>query len=254
MFPLKDENPTEITPFVTVALIAINVAVWVFVQSAGLGDRFVASLCTYGAIPGEITGVIPGGELLQLGPVHYCPTGGLVRVTLLTSMFLHGGWMHLIGNMWFMWVFGNNIEDSMGHLRFVVFYLLTGLIASGAHILTSFSSGVPMVGASGAISGIMGAYIVLYPRVRVLTLIPIFFYIQIVALPAAVMLGFWFVFQLLSGFLSPGLGGGVAFWAHVGGFAGGVVLIKLFERRKLVEAKRHRHKLTREELGRWERW
>ena len=136
MFPLKDENPTEITPYVTVAIIVANVAVWIGLQNGGVGVKFLESLCVYGAIPGEITGAIPAGDLVPLGPGQ-CRVGGLGAGSLVSSMFMHGGWMHLIGNMWFLWVFGNNIEDSMGHLRFVVFYLLTGLIASGAHILTS---------------------------------------------------------------------------------------------------------------------
>jgi membrane associated rhomboid family serine protease len=253
MFPLSDENPTELVPFVTVTLIVVNVAIWLFVQGAGFGERFLESLCVYGAIPGEITGAIPGGQWISLGPAS-CRTGGLAAGTLVSSMFLHGGWMHLIGNMWFLWVFGNNIEDSMGHLRFVVFYLATGLVAAGAHVVSSFSSGVPMVGASGAISGVMGAYIVLYPRVRVKTLVILVFFVQIIALPAAVILGLWFAIQLFQGAVSGAAGGGVAFWAHVGGFVAGVALIKLFERPKLVEAKRAGHRLTREELGRWDSW
>ncbi len=253
MFPLKDENPTEITPFVTVAIIVANVAAWLFVQSAGMGEGFIESLCAYGAIPGEITGALRGGQWVRLGSVAECRIGGLAGGTLISSMFLHGSWMHLIGNMWFLWVFGNNIEDSMGHLRFVVFYLLTGLLASGAHILSSLSSGVPTVGASGAISGIMGAYMVLYPRVRVHTLVIFFYFFRVITLPAVTMLGLWFAFQLLQGTLV-GAGAGVAFWAHIGGFAAGVALIKLFERRKLVAAKLAHRKLTREELGRWDRW
>jgi membrane associated rhomboid family serine protease len=172
-------------------------------------------------------------------------------------MFLHGGWMHLIGNMWFLWVFGNNIEDSMGHARFVAFYLLTGLLASAAHVLTARASVVPTVGASGAISGIMGAYIVLYPRVRVLTAIFLVYFARIVALPAVAVLGLWFALQLLQGTAAlggPAGGGGVAFWAHIGGFVAGAGLIKLFARRKLVRAKREGHVLTRDELGPWERW
>jgi membrane associated rhomboid family serine protease len=236
MFPLKDDNPTELTPFVTVVLIVVNTAVWLLVQNAGTGERFLESLCAYGAIPGEITGAIPSGELLPLGG-GYCRTGGSGLGSAFSSMFLHGGWLHLIGNMWFLWVFGNNIEDSMGHLRFVVFYLLTGLLATAAHVLTSFSSGVPVVGASGAISGVMGAYIVLYPRVRVHTLFIFFFFVRVITLPASFMLGFWFLLQLLGG-----------------GFGAGAALIKLFERPKLVQAKREHRRLTREELGRWERW
>ncbi len=254
MFPLKDENPTEITPFVTFVLIAANVAAWLLLQNAGSGEGFLASLCAYGAIPGEITGQIRVGETVPIGPSS-CLVGGLGAGAMLSSMFLHGSWMHLIGNMWFLWVFGNNIEDSMGHLRFVVFYLITGLIAAGAHIATSWSSGVPVVGASGAISGVMGAYIVLYPKVRVHTLIFLGFFARMMALPAAAILGLWFVIQLVQGGLAgAGSGGGVAFWAHVGGFVAGVLLIKVFQRPKLVEAKRDHRKLTRDELGRWERW
>jgi membrane associated rhomboid family serine protease len=254
MFPLRDENPTEITPIVTVALIAANVLVWLFVESAGVGDRFIEALCVYGAIPGEITGALGAGTELHLGE-HVCRIGGLGKISLITSMFLHGGWMHLIGNMWFLWVFGNNIEDSMGHLRFVVFYLATGIVAAGAHVVSDTGSGVPMVGASGAISGVMGAYIVLYPKVRVQSLVILFYFIRVISVPAGVLLAIWFGLQLVQGALS-GYGGtgGVAFWAHIGGFVAGVALIKLFERRKLVDAKRHKHKLSPEELSRWERW
>ena len=251
MFPLKDENPTELTPVATVAFIGANVLAWLFVQSAGMGPRFIESLCSYGAIPGEITGSIASGAAVSIGE-YLCPVQGSGAGTLLTSMFLHGSWMHLIGNMWFLWVFGNNIEDSMGHLRFVVFYLLTGLIAAGCHILSSVDSPVPTVGASGAISGVMGAYMVLYPRVRVQTLI-IFVFIQIVRLPAVVLLGLWFAIQFLQGTLARGAGG-VAFWAHIGGFAGGVLLIKLFARPRLVQAKLDKRVLDAGELGRWDRW
>jgi membrane associated rhomboid family serine protease len=251
MFPLKDENPTELTPFVTVALIVANVAVWLLVQGAGMGERFIDSLCQFGAVPAEITGAIGAGDAVRVGP-YLCPAGGLTVSALVTSMFLHGSWMHLIGNMWFLWVFGNNIEDSMGHLRFVVFYLFTGLIAAGAHVATSLSSDVPMVGASGAISGVMGAYIVLYPRVRVYTLFFLVYIARVVAMPAFAMLGFWFGLQLLQGALDRG--GGVAFMAHVGGFVAGVALIKLFERRKLVRAKLEHRRLRSDELGPWERW
>jgi len=251
VFPLKDENPTELTPFVTVALILANVAVWLLVQGAGMGQRFLESLCVYGSIPAEITGAIRPGQLVELGQA-YCTIGGYGVSTLVTSMFLHGSWMHLIGNMWFLWVFGNNIEDSMGHVRFTLFYLITGLVASGAHVVSALDSPVPTVGASGAISGVMGAYLVLYPHVRVHTFVIFFYFARIVALPAVVILGLWFAIQLLQG--TAGGGGGVAFWAHIGGFVAGVALIKLFERPKLVLAKRQHRKLGREELGRWERW
>ncbi|MCP3981570.1 MAG: rhomboid family intramembrane serine protease [bacterium] len=253
MIPLKDENPTEITPFVTGILIAANVLVWLFVQGAGGGDRFLAALCSYGAIPAAISGAVEPGQAVDLGGA-WCRIGPTAWFTLLSSMFLHGGWMHLIGNLWFLWVFGNNIEDSMGHGRFVVFYLLTGVVGGVAHLLTAPASAVPVVGASGAISGVMGAYIVLYPRVRVLTLIIFIFFVRIIALPAVFLLGLWFAFQILGGAASKATGGGVAFWAHVGGFVAGVALIKLFERPKLVRAKREHRVLGEDELGRWERW
>jgi len=242
MFPLRDENPTELIPFITVAIILANVAVWLTVENAGLGYPFLDALCNYGSIPGELTGALSPGQLLPLGE-YDCVAGGATWSTVFTSMFLHGSWGHLIGNMWFLWVFGNNVEDSMGHSRFIVFYLLTGVVASAAHVMAAPASGIPTVGASGAISGVMGAYMVLYPRVRVLTLV--FFYL--VYLPAWLMLGYWFLIQFLSGTVVGG-GAGVAFWAHVGGFFAGVLLVKAFERKRLVEAKLAGRKLTPEEL------
>lgn len=254
MFPLRDENPTELIPFVTVFLIAVNVVVWIVVQGAGVGEPFLESLCVYGAIPGEITGQIQAGTDIPLGPAHACRIGGLSGSTILTSMFLHGGWMHLIGNMWFLWVFGNNIEDSMGHARYLVFYLLCGALAAAAHLASAPGSAVPTVGASGAISGIMGAYLVLYPRVRVITLFFFVIFIRVIPMPAWVLLLWWFALQVLSGSATVGSGGGVAFWAHVGGFVAGVVLIKLFAKPILTGAKREGRVLARSELGRFGRW
>ena len=255
MFPLHDENATELTPVVTYFFIAINVLVWLLVQQGGAGEGFLQSLCSFGAIPADITGHLQGGELLELGPGAVCEVGGLGWMTILTSMFMHGGWMHLIGNMWFLWVFGNNIEDSMGHARYVVFYLLCGAVASAAHILTEPGSAVPTVGASGAISGVMGAYLVLYPRVRVKTLLFIIIIVRIIHIPAWGLLIYWFGIQLVSGVGSLGAadGGGVAFWAHVGGFVAGVALIKLFERPQLVQAKRNHVVLSRAQRQRL-RW
>ena len=254
MFPLRDENPTELTPVVTFVFIAINVLVWVFVQQGGGGQGFLSSLCTFGAIPADITGAINPGSVIALGQDATCTVGGLGWMTILTSMFMHGSWMHLIGNMWFLWVFGNNIEDSMGHVRFIIFYLLCGVLASLAHIVTDPGSAVPTVGASGAISGVMGAYIVLYPKVKVQTLIFLVVYIRVFLLPAWVLLGQWFVMQLISGVGELGAeGGGVAFWAHIDGFVAGLALIKLFERPQLVDAKRNKVKLSRDELLRL-RW
>ncbi len=254
MFPLWDENPTELTPFVTFVIIALNVLVWLGVQSGGAGTGFLASLCTFGAIPADVTGAIEGGDIISLGPDAECRVAGYGWVTILTSMFMHGGWMHLIGNMWFLWVFGNNIEDSMGHGRFIAFYLLTGVVASVAHILTDAASIVPTVGASGAISGVMGAYLLLYPKVRVQTLFILFYFIRVISLPAWVLLVQWMVIQVISGVASFGAeGGGVAFWAHIGGFVAGLALIKLFERPQLVGAKNRHVKLRPEELRRL-RW
>jgi membrane associated rhomboid family serine protease len=254
MFPLRDENPTEIFPVFTLLLIAANVAVWFLVQGAGMSETALQqSVCAYGAIPAEVTGrpgILPEVVRRMGGG---CPEGGLTWGALFTSMFLHGGWFHLIGNMWFLWIFGNNIEDSFTRLRFLLFYVICGLAASGAHILASPASAIPMVGASGAISGIMGAYLVLYPRVRVYTLFFFFIFIRVIPLPAWVMLLYWFAIQIFSGAAGPATGGGVAFWAHVGGFAAGALLAKPFEKKQLVEAKRAHVKLSRKQIehGGW---
>ena len=247
MFPLHDDNPTEIFPVVTLLLIASCVWVWWYVQGAGLSPRALGdSICALGAIPAEVTGAAARGE----AP---CRLGGLTWQALLSSMFLHGSWMHLIGNMWFLWIFGNNIEDSMGHLRFLAFYVLTGLVASLSHVLTDPGSMVPMVGASGAISAIMGAYLVLYPRAAVHTLFFFFVFIRIVPLPAWVMLGYWIVIQVASSAVTPAGGGGVAYAAHIGGFVAGLALILLFRNPTLVSAKRRKVKLARHEIehGGW---
>ncbi|MCA9736953.1 MAG: rhomboid family intramembrane serine protease [Gemmatimonadetes bacterium] len=253
MFPLRDDNPTEITPVVTFILIAACVGVWILVQGAGASEAaYIASLCQWGAIPGEVLGSIPSGTRIDLGQQASCTAGGATRITLLTSMFLHGSWMHLIGNMWFLWIFGNNVEDSMGHLRYLAFYLLTGLLAAGAHVLSDPGSGIPTVGASGAISGIMGGYLVLYPRARVKTLVPVLV-LLILNVPAWAMLGYWFVVQLLSSATQSATGGGIAFWAHIGGFLAGVLLIRLFANDQLVTAKRSGVVLPRSQIrhGGW---
>ena len=230
MFPLRDENPTDITPLLTLGIIAANVAVWFLLEGAGARGPMMEALCDWATIPGELTGAIPEGETIRRGD-WTCRVGGATTSTLLTSMFMHGGWGHLILNMWFLWVFGNNIEDAMGHGRYLVFYLLAGVLAAAAHIVSAPDSPVPTVGASGAISGVMGAYVVLYPRVRVDTLIIVFVFIRVLPLPAWAMLLYWFALQVLTGVATAGAGGaagGVAVWAHVGGFVAGVVLAKLF--------------------------
>jgi membrane associated rhomboid family serine protease len=222
LLPLRDENPTLLRPVVTVAIIAANVAVWILVQGAGSPQALRASVAVFGTYPCELTHVCTGAP-------------GLAWGSLVTSMFMHGGWEHIIGNMVFLWVFGNNIEDVMGHLRFAVFYLVCGVAAGLAHVLLSPTSSVPAVGASGAISGVMGAYILLYPNARVRTWVPPIF---VWTLRAWVLLGYWFVLQVMGGLVSlgpqAGQEGGVAVWAHVGGFVAGLALVKVFENRELT--------------------
>jgi rhomboid family protein len=218
MIPLHDDIPTERTPVVTIAWIATCVLVFFYQVSlpAGSGETFVFQ---YGAIPALVFGE---ADLPEMG-VSIPP-----YATLITSMFLHGGWLHLIGNMLYLWVFGNNIEDVMGHSKFVVFYLTCGILAALSHAVTDPSSSVPMVGASGAISGVLGAYVLLFPRARVLVIMP---GLGATRVAAGVVLGMWFVMQLLSGGMSTGsTGGGVAFFAHIGGFLAGMALIGLFKR------------------------
>ena len=242
MIPYRDENETQRSAIVTASIIGLNVFAWLFLQGAGSEFRLAKSVCELGLIPGELTAAVPPGARFPIGQGLECMTDpGRQYVHLLTSMFLHGSWMHLIGNMWFLWLFGNNVEDSMGRLRFLGFYLLSGLAAALGQVITSPSSVIPMVGASGAISGVMGAYLILYPRVRVYVLLPIFIFFTSIALPAWVMLGYWFLLQLVSGLLSSNDVGGVAVWAHVAGFVTGVLTIKLFVRDEYVAARRAHH-------------
>ena len=253
MFPLYDDNPTEIVPLVTLLIMGLCIGVWVLYQGAGFSEPVLMnSVCALGAIPAEITGEWVGGRPGGGGAV--CRMGGVTWPALITSMFLHGGWMHLIGNLWFLWIFGNNVEDSMGHGRFLVFYLLTGLVASGGHVLSDPGSVVPMVGASGAISAIMGAYLLLYPKARVHTLFIIIIIIRVFPLPAWFFLLYWFLLQVASSQMQGGgASGGVAFWAHIGGFLAGLALVKLFQNRVLVDAKRSKRQLSRRDIrgGGW---
>jgi membrane associated rhomboid family serine protease len=239
VIPLRDENPTEIVPFVTVLFLLFNIAAWFLIQGAGEPQALQSSVYSFGTVPCQITGE--------------CPPEGLRWSSVVSSMFMHGSWEHLIGNMLFLWVFGNNIEDSMGHLRFIVFYLACGVAAALAHIYLSPSSSIPAVGASGAISGIMGAYVVLYPKVRVYTWFPPIFFFNV---RAFLLLGYWFFIQLAMGLVTfgPEMGeqGGIAVWAHVGGFVAGLVLIKIFEKPQLTTAKRSKVKLSRAEVARLE--
>ncbi len=219
MIPLHDDNPTERFPFVTILFIVLCIAVFLYQNSLPekLGDIFVFQ---YGAIPA----VVFGSASLPEEAVAAIPVG----LTLLTSMFLHGGWMHLLGNMLYLWIFGNNIEDVMGHAKYAVFYVLCGVLAALSHALTDPGSQIPMVGASGAISAVLGAYLLLFPRAHVLVLLP---GVGMTRVAAGIVLGMWFVTQLVSGGMSVGAtGGGVAFFAHIGGFVAGMALVGLFKR------------------------
>ena len=221
-FPLKDDNPTHRPPIVTVSLIAICslVFIWEFMSGQqGMGQIFYQ----YGLIPSKFLGL--EGQMARTS------SGAPPVITLFTSMFLHGGWMHLISNMWFMWIFGNNIEDELGHVKFLGFYLLCGLGAAFLQMALNPESTIPMVGASGAISGVLGAYLLLYPRTKILTLVFLGFFITTARIAAVWFLGIWFALQAFWAFASaPGDGGGVAFWAHVGGFLAGMGLILVMRR------------------------
>jgi len=247
MIPYRDDNPTLQTPIVTIGLIAVTCLVWVFVQGAGSPSALARSVCELGLIPGEVLGRVRPGTEVAVGGGFGCRLGGGgAWFTVATSMFLHGGWFHLLGNMWFLWIFGNNVEDSMGRGRYLVFYLLCGLLAAAAQVMAEPGSPVPMVGASGAISGVMGAYLVLYPKVRVHLLVFLGFFITTVAVPAYFMLVYWVLLQALGSvpmLSGQGSAGGVAFMAHMGGFVAGAALIKLFVRPDLVAA--HRQLLRR---------
>jgi len=207
LLPVKDENPLSITPIVTWLLVALCVLVFVW-QIAGDFDTIILD---YGFTPARIAN----------GEGYY---------TLITSMFLHGGLLHLFGNMLYLYIFGDNIEDMCGHVSFFVFYMLSGILASLAFALTAWSSTVPAVGASGAISGVLGGYMVLFPRVRIKTAVTLGWFIKLIYVPAYVMIGFWFAYQFLLALAA--VETGVAYWAHIGGFAAGVVLVKVFARRK----------------------
>jgi membrane associated rhomboid family serine protease len=233
MIPLRDANPTRRTPWITIAIIAINAAVFIFWQGfpiAGIepgNETQVRTLFCYGVIPQEVSDLTPIPELDRA-----CG-GKSVLFSIFSSMFLHGSLLHIAGNMLFLWVFGNNIEDRLGHVPFTIFYLAAGVVAVFAQVLPSPGSEIPLVGASGAIAGTLGAYLVMYPHARVLTLVPIFFFLQVMQLPALVVLGFWFVLQAFSSFTSFGGAaeqGGVAYLAHVGGFVFGALVALLFYR------------------------
>ena len=250
MFPLYDDNPTFRTPVATIGLIATMLIVWVVVQGAGNDVAVATTVCNWGLVPAELTHLREVGFQVPLGGGLGCviDNDSINWLTPLLSMFLHGSWGHILSNALFLWVFGNNVEDVMGRFRFVVFYLTCGLIAAAAHVIVSPASPVPTVGASGAISGALGAYLLLYPRVRVKMFFPPVF---LFSLPAWLVLTWWFAMQFLSGLPqllapAPAISGGVAVWAHIGGFAAGVLLSGLFEDSELIA--RHREVL-RTKLG-----
>lgn len=222
--PLKDINPTERTPVITISLIVINVLVYLFQIAAG--PKLIAA---FGAIPYEITRMKDLDEIIFIGGYQFrhLPGPKPIFLTLFTSMFMHGSFLHLGGNMLYLWVFGKNIEDILGPAKYILFYIASGLIAHALHIVSDPSSVIPTVGASGAIAGLLGAYLIAYPRARVLTLMFLFLFIRLTVVPAFVIIIFWFVIQLFSGFASLGgtYGGGVAWFAHIGGFIGGIILI-----------------------------
>lgn len=236
MFPIRDENPTIRKPVATMAIIGLNLAVWIFIQGGGSVMPLVNSLCHFSLIPGHLLDKAPPGTILTLAENMECVLDGRAGLsTLLTHAFLHGSWFHILSNLWFLWIFGDNVEDSMGVARFVAFYVLCILAAALAQIMADTSAMTPMVGASGAIGGVMGAYARLYPRAYVHTLIPLGFFVTTAAIPAVYMLGYWFFIQLISAI--PAVGGPVqiAFWAHAGGFIAGLILIGPMHRQDYLE-------------------
>jgi membrane associated rhomboid family serine protease len=272
LIPLKDNIPTDRFPLVTVAIIAINVFVFLFLQGASLSGEQVdtKTVVEYGAIPYRVTH--PGKEC-DLARVQDATTGAIGEdvvcegtgayraaqqagalekvdnppwfVTLVSSMFMHGGWLHIAFNMLFLWIFGNNIEDSMGRIRYILFYLLGGIAAVAAQIAVSPSAVVPTVGASGAIAAVLGGYLILYPRARILTIVFLFLFFTFIEIPAMVMLGIWIFLQFLPAvgqLATPDVGGGgVAYWAHLGGFIFGMAAIMLFAHRKSTRYEQPRH-------------
>ncbi len=221
MFPYKDDNPTRTVPFVTMAIIALNILVFMFQLTAQSDSKTV--LFAFGAIP---------HNLISHDSIQPIPAW----MTLFTSMFMHGGFFHIFGNMLYLWIFGNNIEDVLGHGKFVIFYLFCGIIAALSHTITNPSSTIPMVGASGAVSGVLGAYLILYPHARIHTIIFLGFFVQTVRIPALIVIGFWAIIQVVNGLVASGVNqGGVAWFAHVGGFLSGLFIILLWRKRRPMQ-------------------
>ena len=249
MFPIRDDNPQLRVPYANYGLILVNILAWITVQGLGQEPILSESICQYGLIPADLL------SNFQYSNDSFCPIDNQPNWgTLIHAMFMHGSWLHLIGNLWFLWIFGGNVEDAMGSVRYLIFYILCGLAAAAAQMLADLGSSIPMVGASGAIGGVMGAYIVLYPRVHVHMFIFLGFFFTTFAIPAILMLGYWFVVQFFGGLSSlTSQGGGVAFWAHIGGFVAGMFLVPLFKNAELLNQhpyhgwnqKKHKTKLWR---------
>jgi len=226
MIPIRDRNPSGTFPYVTIGIIVINILIFLYELSLGSGlGEFIMK---FGVVPLKVSYYSQASDLTFINTFF----------PFISSMFLHGGFVHLIGNMWFLWIFGDNIEDKLGHFKFIAFYFLCGIIASSVHVFFNSQSNVPCVGGSGAIAGVLGAYMVTFPRARVVTIVPLFVFIQVMELPAIVVLGFWFVIQFFNGaatITASTSGAGVAWWAHIGGFAAGVIIlyiIRIFSVRK----------------------
>lgn len=237
MIPIRDDQPRFSTPYITYFLVALNTVIFIYelVVGAQSHEALNAMIYEFGIVPDHIGAVLTGETHLSVAAAF---------LPILTSMFLHGSWLHIIGNMWVLWIFGDNIEDYLGHFPYLIFYILCGFAAAITHILLNAGSDVPTVGASGAIAGVMGGYFLLYPKSRVLTLVPLIVFFTFWWLPAWIVLGYWFLLQFFSGttsiaYSSPS-SGGVAFWAHVGGFVAGLILIKIMPRR-----------VQRERYGAW---
>ncbi|MXZ44528.1 MAG: rhomboid family intramembrane serine protease [Gammaproteobacteria bacterium] len=229
LIPIYDHNPVDRKPIVTYTIIGLNIAIWIFGQGAGMvSSLYARSICQFGLVSGDLLGLVSYGQLQGVGRGIACVFDGQpAYYTLITHMFLHGGWGHIFFNMLFLWIFGDNIENALGRVRFVIFYLLCGLVAAGAEMLTNLGSTVPMVGASGAISGVLGAYILLHPRARIRVLL--FFFIPIET-PAVFILGSYFLIQLMYGLF--GGADNIAYWAHIGGFLAGLALVNFMKKRE----------------------
>ena len=230
MLPIKDDNPQFQTPIVTYSIILVNLLAWFFFQGFGDDKVIYQSVCKFGLIPADLINNFSTNTSQWSCP----PDDGVGMIGFITAMFMHGSWMHLLGNMWFLWVFGDNVEDAMGRLSFLKFYLLCGMVASLTHVLINFNSAVPMVGASGAIGGVMGAYIMLYPKVRVHLLMILVVFITTIRVPAFLMLGYWAFLQYIGIITSSSGLSGVAHWAHIGGFISGAILVYFFKDQELL--------------------